>query len=330
MVIDWLTLRLPAEHVPAVAWDRIRDRAGRMLCISADGSIEWEALRWECIRSDSHRVHVRAGSALEIIGSPARAMGRHNVFGSSDLLECAAAMIGLVARQVGVVLPAPGPPWCCTRVDFAENFSLGSASTVRSALDWLRMAEGGRYRGRSAGSSIYWGQRSSRLSGKAYSKGEHQQRAVKRGEAELTAAELEACDGLLRLELSLRRNWLRERDVWSLTADDMSSAHREYFAPLLGDCEVFNMNDSLLERLVLVAPTEGQARAAFRTAALCAQVGPDTTADSMPRATWFRHRRLLLDAGLSLADLRAGHVIPLRGQRITLGAPVRSFADIAA
>lgn len=329
-MIDWLTLRLPAEFVPAGVWDRIRDRAGRVLCLDADGSVEWESLRWECVRSDSHRVHVRAGSCLEIIGSPARAMARHNVFGSSDVRECANAMISLVSRVVGVELPPVGAVWKCSRIDFALNFQLGDAAAVRSALNWLRFAEGGRYRGRSAGTSIYWNVKSSRMSGKAYAKGDHVRRAVSRGEAELSAAELEACDGLLRLEVGFRRNFLRERDVWSITPAEFEQWHGDYFRPFLGDCEVMDMNADLLARLKKCAPSEGQALAAFRTCALVAQVGPETVAESMPRATWFRHRKLLLSAGLSLADLRAGHVVPLRSQRVIIGAPVRSFADIAA
>jgi len=89
------------------------------------------------------------------------------------------------------------------------------------------------------------------------------------------------------------------------------------------------MDASLLKRLETVAPTAGQALAAFRTAGLVAQIGVETAAASMPVATWYRHRRLLLDAGLSLADLRAGHVVPLRAQRLILGAPVRSFSELA-
>ena len=331
-MIDWLTLRLPAHAVPAAAWDRVRDRAGRVVAITADGDIEWEALRWECVRSDSHRVHVRAGSSLEIIGSPARAMGRHNVFGSDDIRLCASAMIGLVSRVLDVGLPSELSSWECSRIDFALNYDLGGVAQVRTGLNWLRYAEGGRYRGRSAGTSIYWGQRSSRLSGKAYGKGDHQRRAVKRGEVELSESELSACDRLLRLELSLRRNFLRDSGLhWSAwTPEQLFNLHSSYFAPLLGSCEVTSMDSSLLDRLVSVCATEGLARAAFRTAALCAQVGPETTAESMPRTTWYRHRRALLDAGVSLADLRAGHVVPLRAQRIVLGAPVRSFSDLAA
>jgi len=328
-VIDWLTLRLSSEHVPAAAWDRIRDRAGRVMCLDSEGAVEWESLRWASIRSDSHRVHVRAGAELEIVGSPARAMSRHNVFGSSDVRECGAAMIQLVANGIDVPLPAAGAPWRISRIDYAENYHLGDAAAVRTALNWLRYAEGGRYRGRSAGTTLYWGQKSSHLSGKAYAKGDHQRHALKRGDCELDEAELAACDGLLRLELAYRRNYLRELDVWALTPEFLERGHSDYFAPLIGSCEVRSMDASLLKRLETVAPTAGQALAAFRTAGLVAQIGVETAAASMPVATWYRHRRLLLDAGLSLADLRAGHVVPLRAQRLILGAPVRSFSELA-
>lgn len=335
-VIDWLTLRLPTWAVPPEVWDRVRDRAGRVVSVDADGVVQWERLVWETIRSDSHRVHVRAGDCLEIMGSPARAMSDHNVFGSSDLLECASAMVGLVSRTLCIQLPPVGDPWRCTRIDYALNFDLGDAAAVRTALNWMRYAEGGRYRGRSAGTTVYWGVKSSFLSGKAYHKGEHQRHALKRGDCFLTEPQLLLSDRLLRLELAFRRNWLRKLDVWTLKQDFFEAAHADYFRPLIGDCEVRTMDADLLDRLrrLELEPgkrvTEGAALGAFRTAALCAHVGIETASASMSKTTWFRHRKLLLAAGLSLADLRAGHVVPLRAQRVILGAPVRSFSEMRA
>ena len=61
-----------------------------------------------------------------------------------------------------------------------------------------------------------------------------------------------------------------------------------------------------------MAETEGKGRAAARTWAVIQSIGWQAARESMPRSTWYKHLKILRDAGLSDADVSAGHVVGLR------------------
>ena len=329
-MIDWLTLKLPQRYLPDEVARRVLDRAGRVMRVNADGVVEWEALVWDRVRSDVGSVLCRLGDGLEIMGSPARAQGSDNAFGTSDMCEAAEAMLQVVSAALEWQLPREWILYRVTRCDVTESYFLGGASEVRAALDYLRYGEGGRYRGRSAGSTIYWGAKSAHWSGKAYAKGQHLRFLAKKNEVNLEEWQFQAADGLLRLELALRRHWWDRAGVnwWELTEEQLSEIHAGYFRPLIGSVKVDVMEKSVLSELEKVAGSKGKALAAFRTWALVQKVGVEQTRESMPRSTWFRHQKHLLAAGLSLADMRAGNVLPFRRQTIELGAPVRSWDEL--
>ena len=86
------------------------------------------------------------------------------------------------------------------------------------------------------------------------------------------------------------------------------------------------MND--LDRIKQVAPTEGQALAAHRTWCVIRSIGHQAARESMPKATWFRHKRILADAGFSWADLAAGKVVEFRRRTLVLERPITCWDDI--
>ena len=59
-----------------------------------------------------------------------------------------------------------------------------------------------------------------------------------------------------------------------------------------------------------------------------AQHGYRHVQETIPRMTLYRHVHLMKEAGISIADLHAGKVLPFRVRTIELGAPVRSWEDI--
>jgi II/X family phage/plasmid replication protein len=273
----------------------------------------------------------RWGDAITIQGSPARAMsGRDNTFGSSDVVECARAMARVAELGSGVRFGDHFETWTVSRVDVTESYDLGALSAVRQGLLSLRHAEGGRYQLRTAAESVYWGTRSALRSGKAYAKGPHLRHLANGGKVALTERELALADRLLRLELSLRAQYWRERAEkpwYEHTAEDWSRLHADYFEPLVGTCEITEMDD-LRDRLLSVAKTPGLAQAAWRTWALVRSHGAEQAKANMSVATWKRHRALLFKAGLSWADLQAGNVVPLRRKPIFLGQPTRSWEEL--
>lgn len=329
-MLDWLTLKLPELHLPRDVALRVHDRAGRVIAIDSDGQVKWEKLVWEKVRSDVGQVLCRLGDGLELMGSPARAVGGDNAFGTGDIQQAAESMVAVVSAALQYELPRDWSLWRVTRADVTHSYHLGGASEVRAALDSLRYGEGGRYRGRSAGSTLYWGIKSAHWSGKAYAKGQHLRFLATKEELPLEPWQFEVADGLLRLELSLRRHWWDRsgRNWWTFSESELDAIHEAYFRPLVGDVKVSVMERDMVKELEKVAGSVGRAKAAFRTWALIKQVGVEQARESMPASTFRKHTKHLREVGLSYADLRASNVLPFRRRTIELTAPVRSWDEL--
>lgn len=332
-MIDWMTLKVDGMALPAATIEALRARTGRVIKITPEGAIEWETVARESIRSDSHQVTVAMGGELTICGSPARVMQANNVFGSGDPIECARAMLAFVRRTVAVELP-DFDAWRCTRMDVTANYDMGGAHQVREALLSLRHAEGGRYQLRTSAESVYWSVRSQLRSGKAYAKGPHLEYQLKRGQTEVTAEELEAASRLLRLELSLKSQWWRERagkKWWEFSEGDLEREHEGYFQPLIGGAEVWNMDNAqerCVQAAVALGMSEGQGERAYLYWLAIQQLGYETAKQMASRRTHYRHVKVLREAGYSYSDFQARRVVSLRKRPLVLAQPVRSWDEL--
>lgn len=300
-----------------------------VLGVNPDGTLVWRKPMRESVRSDSHQITVEIGHSLKIYGSPARAIHANNVFGSGDPVLCALDMLSFASKHTGLSFPVEG--WDVTRMDVTLNYDLGGPAEVRQALNELRHAEGGHYQLRTAAETVYWGSvRSALRAGKAYHKGPHLRYQLKRGQCVVDDQQLSMADRVLRLEMSLRSQFWRERagKPWhQFSESELEALHEDYFGKLIGTVEVKEM-DNLLQRFEEVAATPGQALSAYRTWSLIRSIGVREAQVSMPRATWYRHKKIMFDAGLAWSDLRAGNVIPLRRRPLVLGEPVRCWEDL--
>lgn len=329
-MIDWLTFRLPPDKVSEELRLALLRLHGKLISINPDGSIEWEAPRRESVRSDSHQVTVHMGYGLEIAGSPARVMQENNVFGSGDINECFAAMLGFVEEKLSIELPRTHVDWKCSRVDITHNFNLGSQAEVRQALSCLRLSEGGHFQVRTQSESVYWGQGSRLRRGKAYAKGPHLRYLAKKKGLKIETDLLDLADSLLRLELTLAGQYWRERaekNWYQYSEQELDLLHKEYFDQVIGKLEVKEM-DNIQERFEEVAATPGQGKAAYRTWALIRSIGIRETQAMLPVSTWHRHKKIMFDAGLTWADLQSQNVVPFRQRAIVISEPVRSWADL--
>lgn len=321
MLIDWVTMRVPLEDLDeealAVA-EGIGDRVMRY-CPNT-GTVRWISPSWDSIRSDSHQVAIRVGTDLWIQGSPARVMGDGDtVFGSGasramDLWGCVDRMRRFVAGRLGVSLPAPGQ-WLVSRVDVTANLELEGLDQVRSALRVLRDVEGGRYRvSQQAGDTVYWSHRSKLRAGKAYAKGPHLTHLMKQSTYEgrhYSDEEIEAAERLLRLELRLGREFWRRNDWRKVGPDGLRDQWEQYFGRMLGAEEVA-MDGNVKDRVEAVAPTEGQAKAAYGCWILIQHEGWERAREAYPRRSWYRHLKILREAGLSDADFSVGRLVEFR------------------
>jgi len=343
MLIDWITARLDDSFLPPETWRALQAQGDRIVRFSADsGDVVWETSAWDSIRSDSHTVAFRVGSdSLWIQGSPARVCGTGcAVFGSDsaqklDLVGCVESMRKFVGKQIGVILPH-ALSWAVTRIDVTGNLLLDSLSDVRAALLVLRGCEGGRYRvSQQAGDTVYWSHKSRIRKGKAYAKGPHLLYQANRKGYEgkiYSPVELNATDRLLRLELTLGSQWLRRNCVnnsWSdLTAHQLTREWESYFNRMVGDAMITN-DYTLKERIQLVAPTEGQARAAYGCWLVISSEGWERAQQSFSKTSWYRHLNVLRAAGLGDADLSAGTVVQFR-RRILEAQLVNDWSELLA
>ena len=123
---------------------------------------------------------------------------------------------------------------------------------------------------------------------------------------------------------------MRERTekLWhQYTEDVLDELHETYFRGLIGTMEVVEM-DSLRQRIIESAETEGRGLAAYTCWALIKTVGREETRASMSKTAWYRNLSILKIAGLTDADFQAQNIVPFRRRVIELGQPVRSWADM--
>lgn len=298
--------------------------------IDPDGNVTWEKLARESVRSDSHQVVVEPGYSLVIMGSPARVVHKHNVWGDGCPQQCFRDMVWFVNKALGLNLSLLCEQWDCRRIDITHNYDLGGVAEVKQALLYLRHSEGGHRKVNADTQTIYWNMRSKLRQGKAYAKGDHLRYQDRKKLAEVEPWEINLADNLLRLELSLKSQYWRERaeKKWhEYTEDLLDDLHEIYFKGLIGTMEVVEM-DSLRQRIIEAAPTEGQGLAAYATWALIKTVGREETKASMPGRSFRRHLKILKIAGLTDADFQAQNIVPFRRRVIELGQPVRSWADM--
>ena len=336
-LLDWITTRLPLANLDADTARRLENSTGRILKIAADGSVEWESGARETVRHDSHRVVMSVNDAVTIQGSPARcADGDDNVFGSADIVECWQRMTDVIRGKLNVDLPNEMWRWTVTRVDIAANYDMASLSNVRAVLEQLRHCEGGRYQVRCQAESVYWSPRSRLRSGKAYAKGPELRRRVAADALIMDEAKQAKGDRLVRLELKLGAQYLRERagrKWWTMAPVWLAKMHQEYFAQFLAPVQVHDgddLYDTLCEQAKERGRTHAAAMSAYRTWLLVRDRGIEQAKQLLHKPTWHRHKRQLFDAGLTWGHLKTGVCDTVRTRVITLGEPVSGWDAIGS
>ena len=333
MLIDWMTLSTDASLLDHCTVMKLKGKQDRMMRISPEGEVKWVMPCRTNIRSDSHQITVRIGSYLDIQGSPARTKGtRENIFGEADPVDAFLDVVRFLTDVIEAPLPYDPRSWKLTRMDVTGNFDLGSLANVRQALNYLRHVEGGRYQVKTEAETVYWAKSSRLRAGKAYAKGPHMRYLVKKGHANLTPDQLSLVDRLLRLEMRLGAQFWRERAnrrwyEWS--SEQLYEQFMVYFGQFIGKVEIVEVH-KLLDELIKVAPTPGLAKAAYRTWLLIQSHGVEEARELMSERTWYLHKRLLQQCGVSWADFHHQALVPFRRKTIVLSDPVRSWEDLIA
>lgn len=353
-MIDWLTLRIDLCHLPDAFVRHLQSMCSKLFKVNPHtGDIDWETYSWESVRSDTHQVCIRVGSDFWIQGSPARLGLPNNVFGSLDIKYCARKMISFAERyfnfssivgdhpdhtltRSGEVCSGGLPPlerWTCSRIDVTRNYLMQSESEARQALAYLKQSPESKQKHSFEPNGFYIGKGSSLQSGKIYLKGQDAKRCKRSGRAEYTQVQIQKATKLLRAEQSLRRHFIRRlkehRKInwYDLSPDMLLEFHDTYFKEYFSDIEVTDMSTHL-ENLIKVAPTEGQARAAYDCYTRIRMTGYEQAKETYTKRSWYRHIGNLKAAGFKRADLQMINVIPLKKRAIQLSEPVKHWDDI--
>lgn len=335
-MIDWLTFSIDGSLLPEEARAKLRNRGDRVQKISAeDGTVHWDVASWESLTSDMNGLAFQCSGDFRMAGSPARITQSNNVFGSDDIVECFTAMRAFACKHLQIVLPAALNIWKCSRIDVTQNYCLGGPIAVKQALSYLRHAE---TRGNNVcveGDTVYWNKRSSLRCGKAYHKGPQALKQQQSNKSLFTDEELDLTQSLLRLELKLGRHFLQrhyQNIWWDISASELNAQHERFFRDCIGDEMKVNSFDDIRERFIKAALelefSEGVGESALRTHRLIQTDGIENVKRAMGKSAFYNHRKVMLAAGLSKADLAAGRVLEFRRAVVKLGAPVTSWEQL--
>lgn len=298
---------------------------------------------------------------LNIGASPAYLLYGRNIFGTMNYQVCKAALVDHMRKNLSPFLPQVDD-WEVRRIDVTNNYFMDTHAEVKEALRMLRCGDGNRQKTTVSykGDTVNYGLGSTSRSGKTYDKGEqaeylNQKHKEKTGQALYTQQELEQLMHIIRNELKLGRQFIedeqaryykqqmklgrvatyRDFEIDVLTESYLEKQHHKFFDRYIGKLEVTDM-ETLMNALHKVIDSKGnpishgQALAAHKTWALIRSIGYESTKASMPKATFMRHQKYLLDAGLSQSDLQSAVIVPFRRKTIELSSSVDTWEQLTA
>jgi len=314
-MIDWVSAALPLVHQPL---------NGGLVCkILPDETLDWSTrCALSVVGSHDSSIQVKSvggdgqgmATHLYLHGNPSKFLQGHNIFGSDDLIPlvydtfvriCDVLDLQPQLTELGAVRAGD---FNLSRIDINYSFSLPTRSDVRA---WLRAAEfkSKTRHGRPSmkGGTLYWGKSSRRWAIKAYSKGEEIEAPKHRLPDQLRETKLSKwADNKLRIELVLRSKQLKELNLETAKAL-MPARIKTLYRDYLGRLE---MN----EQIALSTEQQLEFPQRLRSTYILWRSGEDLR-DTLPKATYYRHRKDLLGYGIDIALRRENkdrsNVVPL-------------------
>lgn len=308
MMIDWVSVRIPAELPFPVTGGMIIDH-------DENGEIRLAIpKRLELEGSFSSKMMFRAVTTteIELSGNPAKFLQGHNLYGPSDLRKLVARVLSEACPPIfGCVPPMDLRDAVLSRVDVTDGIILDREGDVlgylRAVEEQARIA----YKGRGVldGSTLIFGRANKGARAKdwqivMYAKGLE---VAKRPLPPLMMADPEVIDWvnrLLRIEVRLRGRELDRLGVKTLGAWEETTA-AELWHGKFGKLELSEVRQVETEQLELIKPRLRNAYAAWRH-------GEDLR-KGCPKASFYRLRREMLDAlGIDIAiPVPKSNVVPL-------------------
>lgn len=300
MMVDWVTAKIPF-YAPGII------SGGSVISLTPDGEIERETTKRLSVRG-SHESSItlrtfnvdenRNTSVIEFSGNPVKFLQGHNVFGSCDLPNLTYSAALKVSEFLGIVQPESilkqwrNGSGTVSRVDLNEMYDLDTRQATEAYL--YHLSDSCRTRSQSAvvrGSTVYMNKNSKRWSFKAYSKGQEiaLARNNKQGMFEYSEQFKAWVDSMLRLELTLKSNELRENNYFLLknwtNVEYVKLFYTYYERIAMSTQNKVNVLD--LPRALKLTYT--------------AWSNGEDVRSMLPRTTFYRHRNELLGYGVDIS-----------------------------
>jgi II/X family phage/plasmid replication protein len=247
---------------------------------------------------------------IRLEGSVHKAMLGHNVHGGPlDPVAACRWLVADVSHRLSVKLP-DGLLWGVRRIDWTEVYSLPNFEAVAEYIHALRMAEMPRRKAHTYPGGVYYP--GSTTTVKAYHKGpefyKHDRKRLRdRLGIQETATLYEQANLLLRFEVEVHDRKLDEDFghkplVGEITREYLERVHDQEAGRLLregqADMRTVRTNRAVSKRLrSLYNPA--LANTLFGTWMQLSALGEEVVRQEMNRATYYRHRKMLTDAGVS-------------------------------
>jgi II/X family phage/plasmid replication protein len=331
-MIDWVTARVSYQYRGPIT-------GGRVMMISADGSIDWEKERWHEVEgSYSSKIQVRdiedpgvIGCRLSISGNPSKFLQGHNLFGSDDVNLLVGRTMDRISDILGLEV-TENDRWSwyygaflLSRVDVTRMYDVGSPERVK---DWLASASQvahSRYQsaGNDHGSTLYVGKHSRRVSLKIYDKLSEVQ---VRGHGlpldmpgEWYRNLMSWASGKLRVEAVLRHMWLKDNNRAVGAAWRLPYAVEGYADKLLDTrLEGLEMSDTMKLTDEYTGELPGKLLAVYELW----RAGRDLKA-LYSKSQFYNLRSKLLPYGIDIAHVRPREIVT--ENQYLMGAPLKSF-----
>ena len=302
-MVDWITGKLPFFS-PGIIAD------GEILSLKPTGEIEYSMKkRKQLTGSYDSRISIRTAEidqegntkAIELSGNPVKFLQGHNLFGTADLLNLIPETIIKIADMLKTQQPTAildaiyRGAYTLSRIDINVMLMLGSRADVISYL--YTMSQNCRTRSQAAtshGSTVYMNKNSRRWNFKCYSKAQEigLKRNRKQQSLEFPGSLKEWAEPTLRLELTLKSNELRERNLHT-AANWNTIGIPNLFNEYAGRIE---MPSQKVTGNLLLEIKERAARSTYQL-----WVDGHDPRQLLPNRTFYRHRRILLKYGIDIS-----------------------------
>lgn len=333
--MDWPSFELETLSIPL---SKSIDKHGDEF----DTRHPWESIPSDyegmAFKVNDHRYDKLDSFYIEIKASPAKLMQGHNVFGSLNFEDCFYFMVELLYTTYPTIADKLNPlSWYLSAIDLTFSSRAKSNHDAKQFINALGNVSFGQTKARTGfDGTVYFGKKNSRLRKiKVYAKGHEVVNYLKSIQHKPLYNEIKSihsdelmtfATGLIRWETTLMHRWLERKgiscyikdifenknfskskliDLWKIGTNDLFESLKGEEMKVIDDKKIHNVLRTKFHTVNAKGKISySKADAAFRTLRALRNEGWFNLLETMNRATFYRHVKLLTECGLSRAVLQ--------------------------